>query len=93
MGGGRSLSWPRRRPLLAAAQVDERRFGDGPVAADDHGARTPANKGAFTVKTLSYGSGTDKQRPEFGKDVTIKTKTVDASPFATITEARRRRTA
>jgi len=47
-------------------------------------AANPADKGAFTVKTLFYGSGTDKQRPEFGKDVTIKTKTVDASPFATI---------
>ncbi len=47
-------------------------------------APNPADKGTYAVKTLFYGSGTDKQRPEFGKDVTIKTKTVDASPFATI---------
>src|SRR5262245_4222497 len=47
-------------------------------------APNPADKGTFTVKTLTYGSGTDIQRPEFGKDVTIKTKTVDVSPFATI---------
>ena len=47
-------------------------------------AQNPADKGTFAVKTLFYGSGTDKQRPEFGKDVTIKTKTVDVSPFATI---------
>ena len=47
-------------------------------------AANPADTGTFTVKTTFYGSGTDKQRPEFGKDVPIKTKTVDVSPFATI---------
>jgi hypothetical protein len=52
-------------------------------------APNPADKGAFAVKTLFYGSGTDKQRPEYGKDVTIKTKTVDASPFATSSRRRR----
>jgi len=50
-------------------------------------ATNPADKGPFVVKTLFYGSGTDKQRPEFGKDVTIKTKTVDVSPFATVAKA------
>ena len=48
-------------------------------------AQNPAERGTFTVKTLTYGSGTDIRRPEYGKDVTIKTKTVDASPFASIT--------
>ena len=43
----------------------------------------PADKGTFTVKQLTYGAGTDKQRPEY-RDVAIKTKTVDVSPFATI---------
>ena len=47
-------------------------------------APNPADAGPFAVKTLFYGSGTDKRRPEFGKGVTITTKTVDVSPFATI---------
>ncbi|MBP8273716.1 MAG: hypothetical protein KAY59_04760, partial [Acidobacteria bacterium] len=47
-------------------------------------AGNPAETGAFAVKTLTYGSGTDKQRPEYAKGVAIKTKTVDVSPFASI---------
>lgn len=47
-------------------------------------APNPALKGSFGVKYLTYGSGTDKQRPEYGKGVAIKTKTVDVSPFASI---------
>ncbi len=47
-------------------------------------APNPADAGSFAVKTLFYGSGTDKQRPEYGKGVAITTKTVDVSPFATI---------
>ena len=41
----------------------------------------PGDKGTFTVKTLYYGSGTDKRRKEFRDSVAIKTRTVDASPF------------
>lgn len=47
-------------------------------------APNPGEKGSFTVKTMYYGSGTDKRRAEFRDSVTIKTKTVDASPFVTI---------
>jgi len=48
-------------------------------------APNPADRGPFSVKTLFYGSGTDKQRAEFRTGVTIKTKTVDVTPFATVT--------
>jgi dienelactone hydrolase len=48
-------------------------------------AWNPGNPGTFKVKTLFYGSGDDKQRPEYRDQVTIKTKTVDASPYASIT--------
>jgi len=44
----------------------------------------PSDTGTHTVKQMTYGSGTDKQRPEYREGVTIKTKTVDASPFASI---------
>ena len=47
-------------------------------------APNPGERGPHTVKTMFYGSGTDK-RPEFGKSVTIKTKAVDVTPFATVT--------
>ena len=52
-------------------------------------APNPADRGSFAVKYLTYGSGTDK-RPEYGKDVAIKTKTVDVSPFATIPKAQQK---
>ena len=44
----------------------------------------PGRPGAFAGKIsyLTYGSGTDVHRPEFGADVAIKTKTVNGKPFA-----------
>jgi hypothetical protein len=42
-------------------------------------APDPSQTGNYEVSTLIYGSGTDIKRPEYGKDVDIKTKTVDAS--------------
>src|SRR6478672_2911486 len=47
-------------------------------------APNPGEKGSFAVKTMYYGSGTDKRRAEFRDSVAIKTKTVDASPFVSM---------
>ena len=41
----------------------------------------PSQPGTFTVRTLTYGSGTDLRRPEYGADVTIRTESVDGTPF------------
>jgi dienelactone hydrolase len=41
----------------------------------------PTESGPYDVLTLSYGSGIDKQRPEFGEDATLLTGTVDGTPF------------
>jgi dienelactone hydrolase len=41
----------------------------------------PSKPGPFAVKTLFYGSGNDKRRPEFAGRVSIKTPTLDATPF------------
>lgn len=41
----------------------------------------PSLPGAFPVKALTYGSGTDRRRPEYGAGVAFRTETVDASPF------------
>jgi dienelactone hydrolase len=44
-------------------------------------APNPGEKGSLAVRTMFYGSGTDKQRSQFRDSVTLKTKPVDASPF------------
>ncbi len=41
----------------------------------------PSKPGPFRVRTLTYGSGTDRRRDEFGRAATLKTKPVDATPF------------
>src|SRR3954462_1660456 len=47
-------------------------------------APNPGLPGAFAVKTMYYGSGTDKQRREFRDSVTLKTAPVDGSAFVSI---------
>ena len=39
----------------------------------------PGQAGPYPVLTLTYGSGTDRHRPEYGEEVTIQTETVDIS--------------
>lgn len=41
----------------------------------------PSLKGSHAVMEMTYGSGTDKRRPEFGKNANLKTRTVDVTPF------------
>jgi dienelactone hydrolase len=50
-------------------------------------APNPGLPGSFKVLRMYYGSGTDKNRPEYKDSVTYKTKPVDVSPFATIQPA------
>jgi dienelactone hydrolase len=47
-----------------------------PVHVDD-----PSCPGPYRVRGLTYGSGTDQRRPEYGSNVTLKTTSVDATPF------------
>ena len=44
-------------------------------------APSPAEKGSYTVKTLTYGSGKDLHRSAFAEDVTIKTDSVNGISF------------
>lgn len=46
-------------------------------------AENPAEKGDYDYTFLTYGSGTDKQREEFGAKADLCTPTVDASHFIT----------
>lgn len=66
------LYWPGSDPYIglqppvAAANVT-------PLAAPN-----PGLPGSFKIRSLFYGRGNDKRRPEFGPAVAIKTKPVDA---------------
>ena len=43
------------------------------------GIADPSKKGNFEIDVFTYGSGTDKKRPEYADGVRLKTPTVDAS--------------
>lgn len=44
-------------------------------------AADPSQPGEYKVLTLTYGSGTDRNRPEYGSEADIITTPVDGSPF------------
>ncbi|HKO14949.1 MAG TPA: hypothetical protein VJU87_01865 [Gemmatimonadaceae bacterium] len=48
-------------------------------------APNPADPGPFRVRTLYYGSGTDRRRAIYRDSVTLRTRPVDASPFVSMT--------
>src|SRR5262249_10257441 len=50
-------------------------------------APNPAEPGSFAIKRLYYGSGTDKERPEYRGSVAFKTKPVDMSKFVSMEPA------
>ncbi len=49
------------------------------LASHSLDAPDPGQRGPWPVRTLYYGSGTDRNRPEFRDSVAIRTDTVDAS--------------
>jgi hypothetical protein len=56
-------------------------FSPDPVAVESLRAEDPSQPGKFPVLTLTYGSGTYKQRAEFGEGIALTTEPVDATPF------------
>lgn len=52
-----------------------------PVRVAPLAAADPSQPGPHRVLTLTYGSGTDRQRPEFAKEADLKSRTVDGTPF------------
>jgi dienelactone hydrolase len=92
-GAGRDF-WRKLRPtavlLLIAISGCSQKLKFSPddsasvLAHQTITAPNPGARGTYKVNALFYGSGTDKQRKEFGDGVAIKTKTVDVSPFASI---------
>lgn len=60
---------------------------DSPVVLSHQtvAAPNPGLDGTYPVRTLVYGSGTDKRRPAFRDSVAIRTKTVDGSAMVSAT--------
>lgn len=72
--------------LSALACVQPLRLArdDSPTVLSRQGltAPNPSERGSYPVRTMYYGSGRDRQRPEFRDSVTLRTGAVDASKFA-----------
>ncbi len=72
--------------LLAAGCVQPFRLArdDSPTVLSRQTltAPNPAERGPYAVRTLYYGSGKDRRRPEFRDSVALKTRAVDGSKFA-----------
>jgi len=78
--------------LLAAASCTPalkltRSDADVVLARQTLEAPDPSTPGPYRVLTLYYGSGTDKNRPEYRDSVTIKTQPVDASKLVSLGES------
>ncbi len=70
--------WTEKSTLENDASNNVHTLMTGSVTLD---APYPADTGKFWVKTLYYGSGMDRHRPEYGANADLKTGPVDASPF------------
>ncbi len=74
IGGATALfvdGFSQTPPINAAAQSAANVV---PLALPD-----PSQPGPYTVRTLTYGSGEDRRRPEYGPDVDLRTASVDGS--------------
>lgn len=67
--------------ILACAPALKLAPDDSDVVLSQHAlaAPDPSQPGPFTVRFLYYGSGTDRNRPEYRDSVALKTEPVDAS--------------
>lgn len=62
------------KPMINAAAINA-------ATIENIATTSPAEKGPYTVKTLTYGSGKDNHRSEFAENVTIKTDSVNGVAF------------
>lgn len=62
-------------PLVDAAAINSRPR-PAPLDLPD-----PSRPGPYRVLTLTYGSGRDRHRSEYGAEVSLQARTVDGSPF------------
>lgn len=76
-GGGLLLTdgFDATPPVNAAKQID--------TAVIPLNLPNPAEPGPYSILTLTYGSGADRHRPEYGVGVNLKTTGVDGSKLIT----------
>src|SRR6266542_2714200 len=69
---------------IACAQALRLARDDSPTVLGHQllSAPNPADPGSYQVRTLYYGSGKDRRRPEFRDSVTLRTTVVDGSKLA-----------
>lgn len=80
-GGAAYIGWWTTTPrgdIGHLVDVPRRAEADLPPTLTLH---DPGARGTFNVRTLTYGSGEDRHRPEFGEDVSFRTPTANAKPF------------
>jgi dienelactone hydrolase len=67
--------------IVACAPALKLAEDDSAVVLDEHrlDAADPSARGPYAVRFLYYGSGTDKNRPEYRDSVALKTEPVDAA--------------
>ncbi|HEU4629191.1 MAG TPA: hypothetical protein VFS08_05575, partial [Gemmatimonadaceae bacterium] len=84
---------PARRPALLLALALAACTPALKLARDDSAvvlahhtiqAPDPTARGPYAVRTLYYGSGTDRRRAVYRDSVAVKTAVVDASPFVSL---------
>ncbi len=68
-GPGQAVEPPPNAAAIADAKITPLNMPD------------PSQPGQYKVKTLFYGTGKDRQRPEYGSDVNLVTGSVNGSPF------------
>jgi hypothetical protein len=68
--------WPGEQIEAAVDAARQTGVVIQPISAAD-----PSQPGPYVVKTLTYGSGEDLRRPEFGEQAELHTPTVDGTPF------------
>jgi len=69
LGAGHTVEPPPNAAAMSAARVT-------PLDMPD-----PSQPGPYAVRTLFYGTGQDRNRPEYGPGVGLVTGAVDGSPF------------
>jgi len=62
------------KPMINAAALNE-------DSIEHINVPSPSLKGNYKVQTLTYGSGSDKHRPEYGEEATIITNTINGVAF------------
>jgi predicted dienelactone hydrolase len=70
------LAWEGREPFPVRLEGLEIENG-APAPVID--LPSPAERGSHRVSALSYGSGNDRRRPEFGREASWTSSTIDAS--------------